>query len=76
MDRSWQLLPPTACLGRGSGGEQEGMVVLGELGSWRAGSVFIMLGTVQASPPCILARPVRGCPSPISQVTEGRQSKA
>lgn len=46
-------------------------------GSRRAGSVFVVLGSerdaVQTSSPLIRARPVRGSPRPVSQVTSRAQ---
>ena len=60
-----QLPPPPTAFSREGGRWEagEGGGVQG-FGSWRAGSIFVMLGsewdTVQTSSPCIRARPVRG----------------
>lgn len=73
-----QLPPPPTAFSREGGRWEagEGGGVQG-FGSWRAGSIFVMLGsewdTVQTSSPCIRARPVRGCPRPVSQLTSRAQ---
>ena len=68
---------PLLFQGKEAGGELEGVEGCGELGSWRAGRVFVMLGSerdaVQTSSPLIRARPVRGSPRPVSQVTSTAQ---
>ena len=71
------LFLPLLFHGKEAGGELEGVEGCGELGSRRAGRVFVMLGSerdaVQTSSPLIRARPVRGSPRPISQVTSKAQ---